>query len=65
MIQVVLTKIKNKISLQSIYLKSIKRLYIYSFIEDSEVVIVFERNNAGLKKLLSFAWTGKWLICLP
>jgi hypothetical protein len=27
------------------------RQYIYSPIEDSEVVPVFERNNAGLKKL--------------
>jgi hypothetical protein len=34
--------------------KTIKRQYIYSSIEDSEVVLVFERNNAGLKKLSSF-----------
>jgi hypothetical protein len=26
---------------------------------------VFERNSAGLKKLLSFVWTEKWLICFP
>jgi hypothetical protein len=28
-----------------------RRQYIYSSIEDSEVVLVFERNNVGLKKL--------------
>jgi hypothetical protein len=32
-------------------LKSTKRGYIYSSIDDSEVVLVFERTNAGLKKL--------------
>jgi hypothetical protein len=32
-------------------IKTLKRQYIYSSIEDSEVVLVFERNNAGLKKL--------------
>jgi hypothetical protein len=32
------------------YLKILKRQYIYSSIEDSEVVVlVFERNSAGLK----------------
>jgi hypothetical protein len=35
---------------QSIHLKAIKIQYIYSPIEGSEVVIAFERNNAGLKK---------------
>jgi hypothetical protein len=44
-------KINNKISLKSFYLKTIKRQYINSSIEDSEVVLVFERNKAGLKKL--------------
>jgi hypothetical protein len=38
----------------SINLKAIKMQYIYSPIEGSEVVIVFERNNAGLKKPSSF-----------
>jgi hypothetical protein len=33
-------------------------------IEDSEVVFVSERNNAGLMKLSSFVWTDKRLICL-
>jgi hypothetical protein len=37
-----------------IYLKSIKRQYIYSSIKDSEVVLVSEHNNAGLKKLSGF-----------
>jgi hypothetical protein len=38
---------------------------MYSSIEDSGVVLVFERNNAGLKIPSSFVWTDKWLICLP
>jgi hypothetical protein len=46
-------KINNKISLHSLYLKTIKRQDIYSTIEDSEVVLDFERNNTGLKKLSS------------
>jgi hypothetical protein len=54
MIQVVLMKIKNKISLYSLYLKTLKIKYIYSSIEDSEDVLVLERNNAGLKKPSSF-----------
>jgi hypothetical protein len=29
-------------------------------IEEEEVGLVFERNNAGLKKLSSFVWTDKW-----
>jgi hypothetical protein len=36
-----------------------KMRVIYSSIEDSEVVFVLERNNAGLKKLSSFVWTHK------
>jgi hypothetical protein len=44
-------KINTKISLYSLYLKTIKRQYIYSSIEDSEGGLVSERNNAGLKKL--------------
>jgi hypothetical protein len=44
-------KINNKISLSSLYLKTIERQYIYSSIEDSEIVLGFERDNAGLKKL--------------
>jgi hypothetical protein len=46
----VLKKINNKISLYSLYLGTVKRQYIYSSIKDSEVVLVFERNNPGLKK---------------
>jgi hypothetical protein len=42
-----------------------KRQYIYSSMEDSEVVLAFERNNAGLKKLSSSVHINKWLICLP
>jgi hypothetical protein len=49
-----LIKINNKISMHSLYLKTVKRQYIYSSIEDSEVILVAEHNNAGLKKLSSF-----------
>jgi hypothetical protein len=34
-------------------------------IEDPEVALVFEHNNASLKKPWSFVWTDKWFICLP
>jgi hypothetical protein len=47
----VLTRINKKISLQRISLKTIEIHYIHSSIGDSEVVLGFERNNAGLKKL--------------
>jgi hypothetical protein len=60
----VLIKINNKISLYSPYLKTIKRQCIYSSTEDSEVILVSEHNNAGLKKLSSFVWTDKSLIWL-
>jgi hypothetical protein len=54
MIKAVLMKINKNISL-TLYLKNIiKRHYVYSSIEDSEVVLVFGRNNAGLMKLSSF-----------
>jgi hypothetical protein len=55
-IQVALMKTNNRISMYNIYecLKTIKRQYVYSSIEDSEAVLVFEGNNAGLKKLSSF-----------
>jgi hypothetical protein len=44
-------KINNKISLYNLYLKTIKRHYIYSSIEGSKFALVFEHKNAGLKKL--------------
>jgi hypothetical protein len=47
----------KQISLYSLYLNVIKRQHIYSSIDDSEAVLVFERNNAGLKKLPSSVWT--------
>jgi hypothetical protein len=50
---VVLMKI-NKKSLYSLYLKTIKKQYVYSSIDDPTVVLVFECNNASLKKLSSF-----------
>jgi hypothetical protein len=46
--------INNEILLWNFYLRIIERQYIYSSIEDSEVILVFERNNAGLKKVSSF-----------
>jgi hypothetical protein len=45
----VLIKINKKLSLHSLYLETTKRQYIYSSIEDAEVVLVFKCNNAGLK----------------
>jgi hypothetical protein len=54
MIDAVLMKINKKLSLLSFYLRPIKIQYIYSSIEDSEVVLVSERYNASLKKLSSF-----------
>jgi hypothetical protein len=47
-------KINKETSLYNLYLKTIKKQYIYSSIENSEIVLVFERNNAGFKKLSSF-----------
>jgi hypothetical protein len=46
-------------SLYSLYLKTTKRQYIYTSIEDSETVFVFEHNNAGLKKLSRSVGTYK------
>jgi hypothetical protein len=46
-------KISNKISLYSLYLKTIKRQHIYSSIEDSEVVHVFERLKTKLIFLIA------------
>jgi hypothetical protein len=48
-------KINSRISLWSLYLKTIKRQYIYSSIENTEVVLVSESNIVGLKKLSSFS----------
>jgi hypothetical protein len=49
---------------ESLFKNCKKTIYIYTSIGDSEVVLVFKRNNAGLKKLSSFVWTEKWLICI-
>jgi hypothetical protein len=43
-------EINNNISLYSLCLETTKRQYIFSSTEDSEVVLAFERNNAGLKE---------------
>jgi hypothetical protein len=40
-----------QINCKPLILKTIKRQYVHSSIEDSEVMPVFEDNNAGLKKL--------------
>jgi hypothetical protein len=47
-------KINKELSLWRLYLKTIKRHYIYSEIEYTEVVLVVECNTASLKKLSSF-----------
>jgi hypothetical protein len=67
LVQEVLMKVNNVyIPLQSLYVKTIKRQYIYSWTEDSEVVgLVLDRNSAGLKELSSSVGTDKRLICLP
>jgi hypothetical protein len=52
-IKVVLMKIKIRCNCRA-FIKNIERQYMYSSTEDSEVVLVFERNNAGLKNLSSF-----------
>jgi hypothetical protein len=53
-------KINKKYRLEHLFKNYIKRQYIYSSKEDSEVVHVSERNNAGLKKLSpSFVLTDK------
>jgi hypothetical protein len=44
-------EINNEISLHSLYVKTIKIQHIYLPIEDSEVVLVSQRNNASLKEL--------------
>jgi hypothetical protein len=49
----VLIRINKNTSLLSLYLKTLKRQYFSSSIEDSEVVLVFECNNAGPKKMAS------------
>jgi hypothetical protein len=49
---------KNNITVEPLF-KNYKRQYIYSSIEEPEVVLVFERNNSGLKKLSSFVCTDK------
>jgi hypothetical protein len=50
----VLTEINNKNITAAPLFKTVTRQYIYSSTEEPEVVLVFERNNAGLKKLSSF-----------
>jgi hypothetical protein len=56
---------KYKISLQSLYLKTVKRQYIHSLIEDSEFVLLLECNNAGLKKLSKFCLNRQVTHLLP
>jgi hypothetical protein len=65
LIILVLMKIsKKKISLYSLYLKTINRQYIYSAIEDSEVVL-FLNVIMQVEETLKFCLKDKWLICLP
>jgi hypothetical protein len=46
-------KIKENVTVELLF-KTVKRQHIYPSIEDSEVVLVSESNNACLKKLRSF-----------
>jgi hypothetical protein len=46
-------KRNKKITVEPLF-NTMKRLYIYLLLEDSEVLLVFECNNAGLKKLPDF-----------
>jgi hypothetical protein len=58
-------KINDKIPVEP-YFKNYNKtvhLFIYLFIQ--KLYLFFECNNVGLKILSSFAWTDKWLICLP
>jgi hypothetical protein len=50
MIKVMLMKINKNITLDPLF-KNYKKTIIYSLKENSEGVLVFEGNNAGLKKL--------------
>jgi hypothetical protein len=52
-------EISKKVTVESLYLKPLKRQCIYSSIEDSKVVPVFEHNNIGLKKLSGYVRTDK------
>jgi hypothetical protein len=42
-----LMKINKNITIEHLF-KNLKEQYIYSSIEDSEIVLVFERNNASI-----------------
>jgi hypothetical protein len=46
-------KINNKISLYSLYLKTIERQYIYAWIEDSEAVLGLRKCHVPLKYVLN------------
>jgi hypothetical protein len=56
-------EINYKISLLGLYLKYIKGQCIYSSTEDSEVVLVSQRNDAGLKKLQDKQVSGRHAYC--
>jgi hypothetical protein len=45
---------QQNITAEPLFKNYIKGQYICSSIEDSEVLLVFERNNARLRKLSSF-----------
>jgi hypothetical protein len=50
----VLIKINNNNLTADTLFKGYEIQYIYSSLEDSEVVFVFERNDAGFRKLAGF-----------
>jgi hypothetical protein len=45
---------RQKMSLQNLYLKTIIRQLMYSSIEDSEIVPVFEHNNCRFEEIVKF-----------
>jgi hypothetical protein len=53
-ILVVLMKRNKKVTVEPLFKNYKETIHFYSWIEDSEVVLVLERKNAGLKKLSSF-----------
>jgi hypothetical protein len=52
-------KLTKNITVGRLFKNYKKTIYFYSSIEGSEVVLVFERNNSGLKKLSIFVLTHK------
>jgi hypothetical protein len=52
-ISVVPIKINQKITVEPLFKNYKKMIHLFIY-RNSEVILLFERNDAGLKKLLSF-----------